>query len=195
MLDTSGSLSQNDFNEAVDFVYNVTKQLTIGPSNILVSAVTFSTLVRNEFDLKDHVTESAILAAILNLKRIVPNGGTYTFDALRFVSSHSLTSSAGARSGVQKAVVVLTDGVSASAISTKYQAQKLHNDSVEVYSIGIGNVTLSTSQELADIASDPDSYYLYRVDQYQYLSAIVSDIVPKLGKHMQCIIIKKRHLL
>ena len=66
----------------------------------------------------------------------MPKGGTYTFSALQRVREYSLTSSAGARSGVPKAVVVLTDGLSASAISTRIQAEKLHNESVEVYSIG-----------------------------------------------------------
>ena len=140
LLDKSGSVSQSDFKQAVDFVYNITKWLTIGPNDILVSTVTFSSRVYNEFNLDDHTTQSSVLSAIRSLESTVPRGGTYTFSALQRVREYSLTSSAGARSGVPKAVVVLTDGLSASAISTRIQAEKLHNESVEVYSIGTSKV-------------------------------------------------------
>lgn len=111
---------------------------------------------------------------------ITTGGGTYTFDALNHVRTNILTSSGGARSGVPKAVVVLTDGLSANSILTKTRAQELHADNVEVYAIGIGNAAVTTNTELSDIASDPDSYYLHTVDMFQYLCALVPELVPKL---------------
>lgn len=181
ILDKSGSVRQDGFNEAVDFVYNVTKWLTIGPSNIQVAAVSYSSSVQTLFDLNDYSNNQTLLDAILNLKSITTGGGTYTFDALNHVRTNILTSSGGARSGVPKAVVVLTDGLSANSILTKTRAQELHADNVEVYAIGIGNAAVTTNTELSDIASDPDSYYLHTVDMFQYLCALVPELVPKLG--------------
>lgn len=45
----------------------------------------------------------------------------------------------------------------------------------------IGNAAVTTNTELSDIASDPDSYYLHTVDMFQYLCALVPELVPKLG--------------
>ncbi|XP_062611775.1 collagen alpha-1(XIV) chain-like [Saccostrea cucullata] len=180
VLDKSGSVQQDDFDEAVDFVYNVTKWLTIGPSNIQVSAVTFSTYVQTKFDLNSYSTNTSLLDAISNLKSESTGGGTYTFSALDHVRTNVLTSSGGARAGVPKAVVVLTDGLSANSILTKERAAELHADNVEVYAIGIGNAAASTNTELSDIASDPDSEYLQTVDMFQYLCALVPELVPKL---------------
>ena len=183
VLDKSGSVQQKDFEEAVDFVYNVTKWLTIGPSNIQVAAVSYSTSVQTLFDLNAYSTNASLLDAILNLKSISTGGGTYTFDALNHVNTNILTSSGGARSGVPKAVVVLTDGLSANTLLTKARAAELHGNNVEVYAIGIGNAAASTNTELSDIASDPDSYYLHTVDMFQYLCALVPELVPKLGRN------------
>lgn len=165
----------------MDFVYNVTKWLTIGPSNIQVSAVSYSTNVQTIFPLNTYTNNQTLLDAISNLKTISTGGGTYTFSALDHVRTNVLTSSGGARSGVPKAVVVLTDGLSANSLLTQQRAAELHADNVEVYAIGIGNAASNTNVELADIASDPDSYYLHTVDMFQYLCALVPELVPKLG--------------
>ena len=181
VLDRSGSVKQDDYEEAIDFVYNVTEWLTIGPSNIQVSCVSYASNVREEFDLDDYSSKATLLSAIDDLKSTSTGGGTYTHSALDFVRDSSLTSGHGARTNVPKAVIVLTDGLSANQISTTARATELHNDGVEVYAIGIGNAASSTNTELSDIASDPDSYYLHQVNLFQYLCSVVPEIVPKLG--------------
>jgi hypothetical protein len=184
VLDRSGSIYYEDFYEAVDFVYNVTKWLNIGTStdNLLVSIITFSNTIIEEFDLDDYTLKTDLLTAIEGVKSRTPNGRTYTHEALEYCYQTSFTTSHGSRNGVPKAVVVLTDGISTNTGQTQTQAAILQNAGIEVYAIGIGSVVQSSMSELQAIATDPDSEYVNTVGTFSNLCLLVPELVPKLGK-------------
>ncbi|CAC5357464.1 COL6A [Mytilus coruscus] len=186
VLDRSGSIYYEDFYEAVDFLYNVTKWLTIGSSTdeLQISVVTFSNSVTEEFDLNDYTSKTDLLDAIEAVKSRTPSGQTYTHDALDFCYSSTFTSGHGSRSGVPKAVVVLTDGISTETSETSTQASILQNAGIEVYAIGIGSVVTSSMTELESIASDPDSYYVNTVGTFSNLCLLVPELVVKLDSNV-----------
>ncbi|VDH98303.1 Hypothetical predicted protein [Mytilus galloprovincialis] len=186
VLDRSGSIYYEDFYEAVDFLYNVTKWLTIGTSTdeLQISVITFSNTVTEEFDLNDYTSKTDLLDAIEAVKSRSPGGQTYTHDALDFCYSSSFTSGHGSRSGVPKAVVVLTDGISTETVETSTQASILQNAGIEVYAIGIGSVVTSSMTELESIASDPDSYYVNTVGTFSNLCLLVPELVVKLDSNV-----------
>lgn len=188
VIDRSGSIYYEDYYEAIDFVYNITKWLTIGSSTdqLQISVVTFSTYVTEEFSLQQYSDKTDLLNAIETLKSTSPNGQTNTHDALEFCSNTALTSGRGARPGVPQAIVILTDGVSTRTSETQRQAGILQNNGVEMYAIGIGSAVSSSSAELQAIASDPDSYYLNTVGTFSNLCLLVPELVPKLGKFYFC---------
>ncbi|KAJ8314940.1 hypothetical protein KUTeg_007090 [Tegillarca granosa] len=179
ILDRSGSVSTDDFNEAVSFIYNITEWLTIGPSNILVSVLTFS----SNFDFDDYVTNRTLLEAINDLKNTTTYGGTRTYDALKSANQILFDSNYGARSNASKAVIVLTDGLSASRTWTVQQAELLESQGAEIFAIGIGSAAVATNAELAGIASDPDDYYLHTLDYFSYLCVLY----PRLHQNLVCI--------
>ena len=185
VLDTSHSLEQNEIVEAIDFIYNVTQWLTVGTSDILISVVTFSTDVTEQFPLSSYSDRTTLLSAIQSLSSLTPSGATYTFDALTYVKTTSFLAINGGRSSAAKAVLVMTDGQSTNYPSTKQEADQIRSDlSAEVFAIGIGDAGTPTNNiEIPAIASDPDSYYTYYVESFEFLCSIIPSIVPKLGEY------------
>lgn len=84
----------------------------------------------------------------------------------------ALKSSLGHRGGVPKLAIVVTDGVSGSKNRTKEQARLAHSAGITLMAVGVGSNT--DQQELQDIASDPDSKYLFHIDTFVGLKMIES---------------------
>ena len=130
----------------------VTEYLTIGNDGIMVSMVTYSDSNRLEFALNTYSTNTSLLEAINSLSGTITTGGTNTGEALQYVQSDVLQTTNGARTGVDKVVVVLTDGASNGTIDPGTAADSLASDGVEDFAIGIRTSHLN---ELQDIANDP----------------------------------------
>ncbi|XP_062614045.1 collagen alpha-1(XIV) chain-like [Saccostrea cucullata] len=181
IMDKSGSVKETDFDESVDFVYNVTEYLAIGSSDMQVSIVVFSSSYTEEFDLNDHTAKSDLLNAIKNLRGTRTTGRTYTYDAIDYVREYSFRSAKGGRSGASRTVVILTDGLSNSKSRTITAADNLRTElGAEVFAIGIGSTLSRSNEELKGIANDPDSYYVHYIDTFVYLCSLVPALVPKL---------------
>ncbi|CAC5408979.1 COL6A [Mytilus coruscus] len=178
VVDRSGSLTSDDINGTIDFIYNVTSYLDIGSDNVKISIVTFNDEVQTEIKFNDYSTKEELLTAIANLKGMSTNGGTYTYDALNHVRNSTLTSD-GARDEAEKLVVVMTDGASIDLVATIAMADKLRNDlSAELFSIAVGSKP--DQIEIDGIANDPDSYYVHSVSDFIYLCNMIPSLVPKL---------------
>lgn len=181
VMDRSGSVREADFDESVDFVYNVTEYLAIGTSEMQVSIVIFSSSHSEKFDLNDFTTKSDLLNAIKNLRGTTTTGKTYTYDAIDYVRDNSFTSAKGGRSGANRTVVILTDGLSNNITRTITAADELRSGlGAEVFAIGIGSTVSKSNDELRGIASDPDSYYVHYIDTFIYLCNLIPALVPKL---------------
>lgn len=181
VLDRSGSLDASDVTDAIEFIYNVTTWLTIGDNNTLISLVTFSDDVTEEFNLGNFPNKTDLLSAIESLSNMTSYGGTFTFDALEFVLTSSFNESSGGRSGAERAIVVLTDGASLNYLQTVTMADRTRSElGAEIFSIGIGST--QDVDELNAIASDPDSYYALSAQDFVYLCNLVPTLVIRLGK-------------
>lgn len=181
VMDRSGSVKEADFDESVDFVYNVTEYLSIGTSEMQVSIVIFSSSHSEEFDLNDFTSKADLLNAIKNLRGTRTTGKTYTYDAIDYVKDNSFTSAKGGRSGANRTVVILTDGLSNNFTLTVTAADELRAGlGAEVFAIGIGSTVSKSNDELKGIASDPDSYYVHYIDTFVYLCNLIPALVPKL---------------
>lgn len=174
-------MDASDVTDAIEFIYNVTTWLTIGDNNTLISLVTFSDDVTEEFNLGNFPNKTDLLSAIESLSNMTSYGGTYTFDALEFVLTSSFNESSGGRSGAERAIVVLTDGASLNYLQTVTMADRTRSElGAEIFSIGIGST--QDVDELNAIASDPDSYYALSAQDFVYLCNLVPTLVIRLGK-------------
>lgn len=184
IIDTSGSLNQTDLEYSIDFLYDVTEFLTIGPSDIKISIVTFSNVSIVQHNFNSLSNKSDVLTALQNLKSITTAGGTKTYEALNDANSLFTSASSGRRTGVNQTVVVLTDGKSDNLLSTRAAADALHLQGIEVFSVGVGSEVVDDKTELYAIASDPDSYYQHDIENFIHLCNVVPTLAVKLGKLM-----------
>lgn len=84
-----------------------------------------------------------------------------------------------------KLAIVVTDGVSSSKNRTKEQARLAHRAGITLMAVGVGKNT--DQQELQDIASDPDSKYLFHIDTFVGLKMIESMLASSTCTRMPCL--------
>ena len=163
MLDSSGSIGEQDFGEVRSFVYEFADSLTIGPDDNQVGVISFSTIARVDFFLNSYSTRSNLLTAVENIP-YDDGGSTNTADGLCKLIREGYTTQHGARlssASVSRLAIVMTDGKSNAdsvdcSFTTLQAAEAVHSfePSLLVYAIGVtSDVDL---QELNAIASKPE---------------------------------------
>ena len=104
-LDSSTSLSPQDFEVAKQFVRSIVDSFQIGPAKTQVGLLKFSTTVNGEFMLNQYSTSGAIKKAIDGVQ--YKSGGTHTDEAIAYAVNNMFTPAGGARSGSSKVHTVL----------------------------------------------------------------------------------------
>lgn len=135
-LDASGGVGRDNFSTLRDFVQSLTVQFDINRDVAQVALVAYGRRATTVFDLDTHETGSAILKAVSDASYV--GGVASTGAALLHINSNVLTVSKGARPGVNKAVVVVTDG--SGGADAVVPAQKIRDNGVSVFLVGIGDV-------------------------------------------------------
>uniref|UniRef100_A0A8C4I061 von Willebrand factor A domain containing 2 n=1 Tax=Dicentrarchus labrax TaxID=13489 RepID=A0A8C4I061_DICLA len=135
-LDASGSVSPDNFATMRDFVRGLSVQFDINRDVAQMALVAYGRRATTVFNLDTHDTGSAILKAVGDANYM--GGVASTGTALLHVHSDILTVAKGARPGVNKAVVVVTDG--SGGDDAAVPAQKLRDNGVSLFVIGIGDI-------------------------------------------------------
>ncbi|XP_042364053.1 von Willebrand factor A domain-containing protein 2 [Plectropomus leopardus] len=144
-LDASGGVSPDNFSTLRDFVRSLTVQFDINRDVAQVALVAYGRRATTVFNLDTHETGSAILKAVGDANYM--GGMASTGAALLHVHSNVLTVAKGARPGVNKAVVVVTDG--SGSDDAVVPAQKIKDNGVSLFVIGIGDVQRERLQQIA----------------------------------------------
>lgn len=135
-LDSSSAVSPDNFIILRDFVRSLTVHFDINRDVAQVALVSYGRRATTVFNLDKHDTGSSILKAVDEANYMGGVGSTGA--ALLHIHSEVLTASKGARPGVNKAVVLLTDG--SGGDDAAVPAQKIRDNGVSVFVIGIGDV-------------------------------------------------------
>ncbi|XP_067100828.1 von Willebrand factor A domain-containing protein 2 [Osmerus mordax] len=135
-LDGSGGVGRDNFATLRDFVRSLSVQFDINRDVAQVALVVYGRRPVTTFDLDTHDTGSAVLKAAAAANYL--GGSASTGSALLHIHSNVLTVGKGARPGVNKAVVVVTDG--SGGDDAAVPALKLRENGVSVFVIGIGDV-------------------------------------------------------
>ncbi|XP_078668410.1 CUB and sushi domain-containing protein 3-like [Branchiostoma floridae x Branchiostoma belcheri] len=166
LIDSSESVRSGGFETSKEFVISVAENFDFAQDATRIGVVTFSnsglqvTEVRlNEFDNRDD-----FVAAVRAID--YDRGGTYTGEALDYVRTNSFIQSNGARDDVLPILVVLTDDDPADDVAAP--AQRLRQQGVTVFAVGVGHVLDITDQTLLDIAGDQDR--VLRVEDFRDLA-------------------------
>ncbi|XP_025113984.1 uncharacterized protein LOC112576009 [Pomacea canaliculata] len=171
VVDTSSSLSPENFESAKTFASNVVDTFNIAPDSVQIAFMTFSSDVQLQFDFNDFSSKEAVKNAISRVQMKL--GNTATDKALDFAASQLFTAADGVRPNSAKVAVLLTDGKADRHSSAVASAQRLKDLGVTIFVIGVGDVDRN---ELESLASNPVCTHVQQLTDYQDLDLILSDI-------------------
>jgi collagen type VI alpha len=170
LLDSSSSEGVHHFREQLNFVKTFVKEFDIGPSNVQISVLSFSSRVRQNVYLNQYNNKADLLSAIDRIQYL--NGSTNTADAITYALLHSFTPSAGDRAPVIDIMIIMTDGQSDDLIYTRDAADLAHRLGIRTFAIGIGDFT--NRRELEYIASDPQ--HVFKVSTFEDLHQLQNEL-------------------
>ena len=171
VIDESGSISKQEWNQFTNFVKHVVGAFPIRQSHTRVGLLKFSDGVKIAFHLNEHNSSKPVQDAIASLSP--GGGGTLIAPALRSAREKMLSASNGARDGTTpKILILLTDGEAGDAESElQKEAQLLKADGVKVFTVGVTNQV--DEAQLKKIASLPDNFF-YASD-FAALNAVMEE--------------------
>ncbi|KAL2302324.1 hypothetical protein Nmel_009748 [Mimus melanotis] len=178
VIDSSESVGPENFEIIKDFVTALVDRVTVGRNATRIGLVLYSLEVRLEFGLNKYPSQQDVKRAIRRMQYM--GEGTYTGTAIRKATQEGFS---GARAGVRKVAIVLTDGQTDNreAVKLELVVREAHAANIEMYAIGIVNTSDPTQaefvRELNLIASDPDREHMYLIDDFNTLSALESKLV------------------
>lgn len=157
LLDSSASVSHYEFSRVQEFVGQLVAPLPLGPGALRASLVHVGSLPHSEFPFDQYSSGQALQDAIrASAQRM---GDTNTGLALTFAKEQLFAEAAGARPGVPKVLVWVTDGGSSDPVGPPMQELKDLGVTVFIISTGRGNLL-----ELSAAASAPAENHLHFVD-------------------------------
>uniref|UniRef100_A0A1I8JMB3 VWFA domain-containing protein n=1 Tax=Macrostomum lignano TaxID=282301 RepID=A0A1I8JMB3_9PLAT len=136
LLDSSGSISDENWKLQVNFVHRMVSNMNIGPKAMQIGVTVFGTEVWNDILLGSQYTiPGLLLMEIKRLRRRI-NQWTNTGDALAMARTEIAKR---ARPGVSRTVILMTDGESNRGANAISEAAKLESAGVSIIVIGVGN--------------------------------------------------------
>ena len=182
-LDTSESIWEEDFQKQLKFVSQIVQQFDIGPDKVRVGMVTFGSSVNHQFHLNDFHRRHKLISAILNVQYV--GGGTNTAGAIAHARNVMFKSTNGGRNKADKILIVITDGFSRNTTKAALEASICRSIGIKLFTVGVGfGVDNFELTAIANRPSDDSEKFSFRVDDFQELKAIESDITHTLCKGM-----------
>lgn len=157
LLDSSASVSHYEFSRVREFLGQLAAPLPLGPEALRASLVHVSSQPHTEFPFGQHHSGAAVQDAIRAATQLM--GNTNTGLALAYAKQQLFAEAAGARLGVPKVLVWVTDGGSSDPVGPPMQELKDLGVTIFIVSTGRGNLL-----ELSAAASAPAGKHLHFVD-------------------------------
>ncbi|XP_052771609.1 sushi, von Willebrand factor type A, EGF and pentraxin domain-containing protein 1-like [Mya arenaria] len=171
VIDSSGSVGIEGFNDTKDFLINLIR--VFHEDRTRFGLMFFADTANIVFNLKDYVGDTdAMIAAILSV--IYEGGGTKTYDGLQMARETMFTSANGMRDNSSHILILLSDGQSDDVNRTIAQADLLKNSGVTIYTVGVGD--FANILELGPVASPRagtfNETYYFTVDNYANIDQV-----------------------
>ncbi|XP_045900552.1 collagen alpha-1(XIV) chain [Micropterus dolomieu] len=171
LVDGSWSIGDDNFMKITRFLYSTMGSLDlIGPDGTQVAIAQFSDDARTEFKLSSHGNKEALLEAIQRIR--YKGGNTKTGRAIKHVKESIFTAEAGARRGIPKVLVVLTDGRSQDDVNKV--SKEMQMDGYIIFAIGFADADYG---ELVNIASKPSDRHVFFVDDLDAVKKIEEQLI------------------
>ena len=140
LMDASESMTEEDFEKQKDFVIKVAESFYMAPKTTQFALVTYSSTALLHIRFKDHLNQDSFRAVVKQLPFAA--SGTRFDKALKLAARDVFTAQSGARAGVPKVMIVLTDGRQSNdydAIPVQQAVVPLRQLSVRVHAVAIGS--------------------------------------------------------
>ncbi|KAM8785024.1 collagen alpha-1(XIV) chain isoform 1-T1 [Rhynchonycteris naso] len=169
LVDGSWSIGRFNFRLVRLFLENLVTAFDVGSDKTRIGLAQYSGDPRIEWHLNAFSTKNEVIEAVRNLP--YKGGNTLTGLALNYIFENSFKPEAGARTGVSKIGILITDGKSQDDIIPP--SRNLRESGVELFAIGVKN---ADENELQEIASEPDSTHVYNVAEFDLMHTVVESL-------------------
>ena len=182
VVDSSGSINykgSNNWDIALQFVANITSEFTIGPNDVQVAFVLFSTRATVEWGLTRYRNKALLVQAILSMRYLADR--TNLNDALYLTRTEVFAPGRGTRPGAVKVTIILTDGEDEvperGTPLTIQNATACKNAGIRLIAVGVSDEV--DAQRLRQIVTDPARDY-YPVDDFTALRSLITELTPQI---------------
>ncbi|XP_065258842.1 integrin alpha-D-like [Emys orbicularis] len=179
LVDSSGSIAPVDFRKMKTFLSEIMKRFR--STDTQFALMQYSNKFEFHFDFMEYRRSHNPDHLVQGVEQL--HGTTYTATAIRKVVRELFTSGRGARDEATKVLIVITDG-------EKYNDPLSYSDAIPEaeragiirYAIGVSEAFSSDTaqQELQEIASEPTDEHVFRVDSFDALQGIQSQLQEKI---------------
>ncbi|XP_062385579.1 collagen alpha-1(XIV) chain isoform X1 [Sardina pilchardus] len=169
LVDGSWSIGRINFRLVRAFLENLVSAFSLGSDQTRIGLAQYSGDPRIEWHLNAHTTKQSVIDAVKTLP--YKGGNTLTGLALTYILENSFKPESGARTGIPKIGILITDGKSQDDVQPP--AQSLRNAGIELFAIGVKN---ADENELKAIASAPQETHVYNVADFSDMSSIVESL-------------------
>ena len=175
VLDLSGSVEE-EYRLVITFARAVTYGLNIDSDLVRVGAVTYATTDTDQFSMN---TYTGFKQSVINALNFYHEGGRTNTQAALRTAMNQFTPGRGDRAGVRNVMVLVTDGYSnVNKEDTVPNAITAKGAGIDIYSIALGETP--NIRELNDIASNPESEYVFRLRGIQDVDDIADALLDRL---------------
>ncbi|XP_063073614.1 collagen alpha-1(XIV) chain, partial [Engraulis encrasicolus] len=169
LVDGSWSIGRLNFRLVRNFLESLVNAFDVDINKTRIGLAQYSGDPRIEWHLNAFPTKEAVMDAVKNLP--YKGGNTLTGLALDYILENSFKPESGARSGVPKIGILITDGKSQDDVIPP--ADSLKKAGVELFAIGVKN---ADENELQSIASPPIETHVYNVADFNIMASIVEGL-------------------
>lgn len=174
LLDSSQKVYGDDFDKQLEFANTMVDQLDIGsgPSQTRVGVISIGYTYLLQFYLRTHQTKEEVKTAIRQIRH------RYSYEtnigsSIRFMTQYMFRPFFGGRRDATRVAIVITDGGSTDAKSTRFEALLARKKGVKIFAIGVGE---QNEEELFSIGSKPKDNYVFTVDSFDDLQSVIPNL-------------------
>ena len=170
----SGSIRQNRYEQVLEYLKSVVDALEVSEDRVRIGLVTYGDSARVRFHLNSYKFKEDVLQAIESTD--FSRGRTATADALNQMRMNMFVQSRGDRPDVPNFAIVVTDGQSnVNPEDTIPEAIQARIEGIHIMAVTV--MPEGPNLEIKGIASDPDEYNMFNVQNFNDLSDMVSNLV------------------
>ncbi|GAB1294611.1 Collagen alpha-6(VI) chain [Apodemus speciosus] len=177
LIDGSGNTQPTDFHEMKTFLSEVVSMFNIAPHKVRVGAMQYADTWDLEFEITKYTNKPDLGKAIENIRQM--GGNTNTGAALNFTLELLQRAKKDRGSKVPRHLVVLTNGVSRDSVLEP--AQKLREENIHVYAIGVKEANQTQLREIAG-----EEKQVYYVHEFDALRNIRNQVVQEICAEEAC---------